>query len=177
MNTTLKMLYDEHDNISRAIEITKNAKKLIGKNDKEYESIARELIGFFKVYGDQYHHHKEEEILFPEMTKKNELLTDGIIKEMFDNHANFRELIHTIESDIEQKKFNDASLKMDEYTEALLDHIAVENEELFQTADVLFTGDELENIYYRFIDMDNELGKTKKKELTDLLHSLNQKLI
>ena len=173
MNNSLKILYDEHDIISHALEIAKNAKNLIGTNNEEYESTISELIRFFRIYSDQYHHHKEEEILFPEMAKKNELLADGILKEMYDNHEYFRDLIRDIEVDLEEQNYEEASLKIDEYTEALLDHIAVENEELFQTAYSLFTEDELDNIYYRFIDLDRELGETKKKDFTDLLKLIN----
>src|ERR1035437_10403099 len=143
MNNSLKLLFDEHDIISNAVEIAKNAKNLIGKNNDEYELTIRELIRFFRVYADQYHHHKEEEILFPEMAKKNELLADGILKEMYDNHSYFRGLIRDIEVDLEEQNYEEASQKIDEYTEALLDHIAVENEELFQTAYSIFTEDEL----------------------------------
>ncbi len=175
MNNSLKILFDEHEVISNAIELAKKAKTLIGANDEEYEFTVSELIRFFRVYADQYHHHKEEEILFPEMMKKNELLADGIVREMFDNHTYFRELIRDIELDLEEKKYKEASVKIDEYTEALLDHIAVENEELFQTAYSLFTDDELENIFYRFADADRELGEIKKSELVDLLHTLSKK--
>ncbi len=172
MNNSLKTLYDEHTIIQNALEIAKNAKNLIDKNNEEYELIISELIRFFRVYSDQYHHHKEEEILFPEMAKKNELLADGILKEMFENHEYFREILRAIEADFEEQKYQEASQKIDEYAEALLDHIAVENEELFQSAYTLFTDDELENIYYRFMDLDRDLGETKKKDFTDLLETL-----
>ena len=176
MNNSLKVLFDEHDIIAAAAAIAKNASGLIGENNEDYELIMSELIRFFRVYADQYHHHKEEEILFPEMAKKSELLASGIIKEMFDNHAYFRELIGDIECDLEQQNYVEASVKMDEYIEALLDHIAVENEEVFQAACSLFTEDELENIYYRFTDLDRELGETKKKDFADLLKLLNDQL-
>jgi hemerythrin-like domain-containing protein len=176
MNNSLKMLFDEHDIITGAIEIAKNAKSLIGKNNTDYEFTISELIRFFRVYADQYHHHKEEVILFPEMEKKNDLLADGVIKEMLDNHAYFRELILAIEYELEKQDYPEAAVKIDEYTEALLDHIAVENDELFQTAYSLFTEEELENIYYRFIDLDRDLGETKKKDFADLLKLLNKPL-
>jgi hemerythrin-like domain-containing protein len=176
MNNSLKVLFDEHDVITRAIEAARKAKDLLGKNNEEYRTTISELIRFFRVYADQYHHHKEEEILFPEMEKKNELLADGVIKEMFDNHAHFRELLRAIESDLEQNKYNEAALKVDEYAEALLDHIAVENEELFQTAYSLFSDNELENIYYRFVDLDRELGDAKKNDFKDMLAVLTKQL-
>ncbi len=150
---------------------------MIGINNAEYESTISEIIRFFRVYADQYHHHKEEEILFPEMAKKNELLAEGILAKMYDNHAYFRELIQAIEADLAQQKYVDASLKIDEYTGALLDHIAVENEELFQTAYSIFTEDELENICYRFMDLDRDLGEMKKKDFIDVLKQINNQLV
>jgi len=173
MNKSLKLLFDEHEIITQAVAFAKNAKSLIGHNDEEYDVMLRELIRFFRVYADQYHHHKEEEILFPEMQKKNELLADGIIRELFDHHEQFRELLRDIEADIESKRYLEASEKIDEYAEALLEHIAVENEEVFQAAYSLFNDAELENIYCRFIDLDRELGEAKKIEFADLLKQFN----
>ena len=177
MINSLKVLFEEHDIISEAVDIARNAKKMIGMNNAEYESTISEIIRFFRVYADQYHHHKEEEILFPEMAKKNELLAEGILAEMYDNHAYFRELIQAIEADLAQQKYINASLKIDQYTGALLDHIAVENEELFQAAYSLFTEDELENICYRFMDLDRDLGEMKKKDFIDVLKQINNQLV
>lgn len=176
MNNSLKVLFDEHEIITGAIETARSAKSLIGINDEEYELAISELIRFFRVYADQYHHHKEEEILFPEMAKKNELLADGILKEMYDHHTWFREMLKAIELDFEHKQYTAASEKMDEYTGALLDHIAVENEELFQAAYTLFTEDELENIYFRFVDLDRDLGDAKKTDLSELINELNAEI-
>ena len=39
MNNSLKVLFDEHEIISEAIEISKNARPLIGVNDEEYDSV------------------------------------------------------------------------------------------------------------------------------------------
>ena len=176
MNNSLKVLFDEHEVITRAAALAKNAKALIGKNDEEYELTVSELIRFFRIYADQYHHHKEEEILFPEMAKKNELLAEGIIKEMFDNHTYFRDLIRDIEADLEAGNYEEASMKIEEYTESLLDHIAVEDEEVFQTAYSIFSEDELDNINFRFMDLDRELGEAKKKDFADMLKLLNSGL-
>jgi hemerythrin-like domain-containing protein len=173
MDNSLKILYDEHNIISRAIEIAQKAKALINIDNDEYSSVIQELIRFFRIYADQYHHYKEEVILFPEMIKKSELIADGIIHEMLDNHANFRDLLKSIESELSQNNYEEVSTLITTYTEALLDHIAVENEEVFQTAYMIFNEIELENIYYRFEDHDREMGETKKKDFADLTRILD----
>ncbi len=174
MENTLKMLFDEHNVISGAVALARESRKLIGVSDEAYELNMSELIRFFRQYADHYHHYKEEQILFPEMAKKSELMGGGIIAEMLDNHEDFRDRIRAIENDLQEARFVDAADRMDRYGDALLDHIAVENDELFQAAADLFTEDEAERIYFRFIDLDSEFGEHKKKDLTDILDQLRK---
>lgn len=182
MNNAVRVLFDEHKIILSAIDIAKEAGKLIEKNEIIYERLIRELINFFRVYADQYHHYKEEKILFPEMNKKNELLEDGVIKEMLENHEDFRNLIKSIENFIDNKNYRSAQKQLDMYTEALLDHIAVENDEVFQMAETLFDNNELDRIYFCFEDCDREIqklasGKVGKIELADQLNEMRKVLM
>ena len=176
MNKTLQMLFDEHAVITDAIDAAKNAKSYLGKNDMGYERTVRDLLTFFKNYGDNFHHQKEEEILFPEMKKKNELLADGILKEMTDNHEEFRDKLKGIEKCIDEKNYPQAQKELEIYCEALLDHIAVENDEVFQIAETLFTEDELEKIFCRFEDCDIETGVLEKQELAELAEEIRKNL-
>ena len=168
MNDSMKILYEEHDIISKAAEKVNSAKNLIGNDDQAYQKIITELISFFRNYADGYHHFKEENILFPEMCKKNELLSDGIIFEMVDNHADFREMLGSAEENLKQKNFSTTHQILEKYIKALLEHIAVENEELFQMTESLFTEDELERIKFRFEDYDHELGINEKVALENV---------
>ena len=172
MDNALKILYDEHDTILVGIEIVREAKKLIGKNNEQYESIIKDMIHFFRTYGDQYHHFKEEMILFPAIAKKNDMLKEGILAEMFENHNDFRDILQDIEKDVLNKNYVEASNLMEEYTENLLTHIAVENEEIFLVAYSLLTDMELENIYYSFRDIDRELGDKKKSDFIEFLERM-----
>lgn len=171
MNPFLEILYQEHDIITSAIERVQRANVLIGINDEQYEKTIRELLGFFRSYADSFHHHKEEIILFPEMNKKNELLKDGLIKEMFENHEDFRDMLRHSEELLNKKNFAEAQKALEQYCDRLLEHIAVENEEVFQIAETLFTEKELEEIYFRFIDTDRELGIELKNELAKAIES------
>lgn len=177
MNKTLQLLYDEHEIIVNAIYASRQSGTLIGKEDDRYEKNIRELIDFFRSYADQYHHHKEEIILFPEMVKRNEMLEDSVIHEMLENHEDFREMIRDIEKKIDEKKYDDAQKQLNQYTEALLNHIAVENDEVFQMAESLFDDGELDNLGFRFNDCDRELGDTQKQELAECVESIRKNLI
>lgn len=173
----MKVLYDEHEMIVNAIDVSKQAGSLIGKDNELYENIVGSLLLFFKIYADEYHHHKEEEILFPEMVKRNEMLENGIIKEMFENHADFRVMIQNIRNNLASKNYSRVQEILESYTENLLDHIAVENDEVFHIAESIFTEKELNDISFRFQDSDRELGADRKKEMTELIDSLRKKLM
>jgi len=177
MKNPIKVLFDEHEIIISAIDIAKEADKLIASNEIVYEKLIRDLISFFRLYADQYHHYKEEQILFPEMSKKNELLEDGVIKEMFENHEDFRDMIKNIETFLDKKEYVKAQQQLNSYAEALLDHIAVENDEVFQMAESLFEKEELEKIYFRFDDCDREVGEKKKTELVVQLIEMQNQLL
>lgn len=170
----VKTLLDEHEYIVSAVKLVDPATALIGKNDNEYIRIARQLIAFFREYGDSYHHQKEENILFPEMNKKNELLGEGVIKEMFENHSDFRDMLQSAEQFLDKKDLMRASQQLHIYAEALLDHIAVENEEVFQMTESLFDDNELQKLYFRFKDNDTAIGMDKKKKLEDEMIELQK---
>lgn len=173
MNKSLEVLYEEHAIIINAIDAAKKASQLIEKKPGEYEDNIRRLIDFFRTYADQFHHHKEEEILFPEMAKRNELLKGSILHEMLENHADFRIQIKEIEQLLNKKEYSSAQAILNSYTDALLNHIAAENEEVFPMAESLFNDKELQTIQFRFMDTDSNLGLNKKSKYADWTRSLN----
>ncbi len=177
MNNSLKILYDEHYIIAKALSTANRQKSLIGKDDAIYEKNIRTLIHFFRSYADQFHHHKEELILFPEMIRHNELLAYGVLKEMRDNHTDFREMILTIEKHLDAKNYLQAQQQLGHYADALLDHIAAENEEVFPMAESMMNNGELENMFFRFNDCDRNLGVEKKVALKELADELRKELI
>ncbi len=145
------------------------------KEDK-YESTIRQLIDFFVKYSDGYHHHKEELLLFPEMGHKNELLQNGILLEMFENHDDFRSMVKDIRQSLDSKSYMNVQKLIEKYTSALLDHIAVENDEVFQMAEVLFTAAELEKMYFDFMDVDSNLGTSEKRAWEDNISELKKEI-
>lgn len=171
MNKAIELLFDEHDIILDAINIAKDLKNIINKPEM-YRQQVFELISFFREYADKYHHYKEEEILFPEMSKANELLESGVIQEMLENHSDFRELIAGIESLTKEGNYDAAQQKLEQYVESLTDHIAVENDEVFEIATTLFSEKELDNIYFKFKDIDNDLGESNKTGLRERLNKI-----
>ncbi|HQY00542.1 MAG TPA: hemerythrin domain-containing protein, partial [Flavobacteriales bacterium] len=109
---------------------------------------------------------------FPEMAQQNELLADGVLQEMLENHADFRGMLDDIEGLLREERWSDAQDAVDRYCEALQDHIAVENDEVFHMAETLLNADELDRVRFRFEDGDRERGDARKAELAAMLDTL-----
>jgi hemerythrin-like domain-containing protein len=170
-----QLLITEHDVILEAGNLVYVNGSLWESSPIEYEQKVKQLLNFFSVYADEYHHLKEEEILFPAIGKKNEMLSGGIIQELIEHHENFRLLIKQIQTALDTKEFAAAQELLETYISILKDHIAVENDELFPMADDIFNVDELDKLYYRCIDKDREMGKVRKEELGTCIKKFNNK--
>ena len=164
MNNPVEILVKEHVVIVSAINLANQLQKIIVSEPKKFIDLAGKLIDFFRNYADKYHHYKEESFLFPRMCDENQLLEGGIIKEMLNNHEEFRNSLRNIEKALKIGELASVAENFSIYCNSLLDHIAVENEELFQIAETLLKESELENIYFLFLDIDLELGESRKKE-------------
>lgn len=168
MRNPISILFKEHQNIIRLVHYYYDIADLYKTDEQKYQEIVTDLLNFFKNYADKYHHRKEEDLLFPKMCEKNELLSSGIIGEMLENHSEFREQVGKVRAALEKRDYENTDRFLREYLENLMNHIAVENGEVFHIAEELFSEEELENIYFRFEDADNELGMKEKAEMEKL---------
>jgi hemerythrin-like domain-containing protein len=84
----------------------------------------------------------------------------------------FRETVVEIEEAINNKEFEKAQKKLNSFINDLLDHIAVENDELFSMAESLYDEDELKRIFFLFEDKERELGVERKAALADSLKTI-----
>jgi hemerythrin-like domain-containing protein len=169
MNPSNRLLYQEHEIIVNAINLCRDLNLLINNRNDLYVKLAQQLLEFFRKYADGYHHYKEEKILFPLMAKRNEMLDDGILKEVLDQHMDFRDKLQKIEDAIKGNNLLLAQQLFIDYTETLLDHIAIENDEVFQIAESLFSESEAMEINFKYLDCDCQLGESAKKQWSDIL--------
>lgn len=162
-----KLLMGEHEVIKSAIEAGRKLGGLWETDKNKYESNVLTLIKFFREYADEYHHNKEEQVLFPEMGRMDEMLKDSILGELEEHHVSFREMVKDIEQAVTHGDYPNSYKILREYGELLIDHIAAENDELFPMAETLFNDIENENVYFWYCDIDMELGAEKKQSLAD----------
>jgi len=176
MHKSIEVLYNEHEIIKSVINYREKITVLAKSDPVKCKDIIIRLIDFFRNYADKFHHYKEEKLLFPLMSEKNEMLKDSIIEEMLDNHQDFRKLVKSIESAVEMENCEESSALLLKYTEMLLDHIAVEDDEFFQMAETLLDEKELDKMYYDFQDIDRELGLDIKRDFEKMKEELEVSL-
>jgi len=168
----IQTMLDEHEVICQAEGIIESLDKSWESDANKYKAIVEVLITFFREYADGYHHRKEEEVLFPEINNHPDFVLQEIIDEFETHHEDFREYTQEIETAMEEGDFEKSYKELNTYVQDLLDHIAAENDELFVLAETLMDDDELETIYFKFKDIDMELGEERKIELERSIESL-----
>lgn len=171
-NNPIQVLMDEHEIISSVEARIKGLNNSWQDDAENYKKNVLMLLAFFKEYSDKFHHHKEEEVLFKELRNNPDFLLNEIIEELEGHHEEFRDTIQEIENVLNKEEYEKVQGLLSGYFNDLLDHIAVENDELFIMTESLFSEDELERMYFLFQDIDMELGQKRKQELADSINQL-----
>ena len=171
-NNPIQVLMNEHEVISSVEGIIQSLDKNWETDEDKYAEKVKQLLRFFREYSDSFHHHKEEQVLFKELIDNPDFTLDDIITELEDHHEMFRATVGEIQEAVDQKEWSKVQNLLERYINDLLDHIAVENDELFIMAESLFSEEELERMYFLFEDIDMELGKERKQELEEELNSI-----
>ena len=164
-NNPIQTLLEEHQVISKTENIIKTLNRSWEYNSENYTKAIKTLIIFFRDYADGNHHRKEEEVLFPAICDHPDFKLQEIIDELEQHHEDFREYTEEIEKALDVNDYENSYSLLKNYLQKLLDHIAVENNELFVLAEILLDDEELETIYFKFKDIDMELGEVSKLEL------------
>lgn len=171
-NNPVELLMNEHTTISSVESIIKSINNKWKINSENYLQDVKQILVFLREYSDNFHHFKEEKILFSELKNHKDFIYQEIIDELEQQHDMFRKNNAQITSLIEQKQYEETQALLENNMNDLLDHIAVENDELFGIAETLFNETELERIYFKFIDIDNETGVQNKQKLIDDIQTM-----
>ncbi|HMU14802.1 MAG: hemerythrin domain-containing protein [Bacteroidetes bacterium] len=169
MNEPMTMMLAEHEMIQRAGKTIDALANSWEKDPAQFEQAVRNLVEFFRDYADGFHHRKEEEVLFPALRDHPEFVIPEMIDSLMQHHEEFREYTADIEQALADGDHAQAHKLLTRYMRDLEDHISAENDELFVLAENLLGKKEREDVYFRFMDIDRQLGEDRKKELEELL--------
>lgn len=167
-----KLFLNEHHIIEQKCKIISHL--LLKKNNPSEEDCneIKSLLHFVKKYSDEFHHKKEESVLFPAIKNKHPITGEQFIQELLEHHEDFRDKLRSIETNFDNLKVTTVIEELSDYIQALLDHIAIENDELFPIVESIFTTDELERLYFACLDTDRQLGQSEKVELESFINEM-----
>jgi hemerythrin-like domain-containing protein len=168
----IQTMLDEHEVICSSEAFIEGLEGVWNNDPEKYKDVVTKLVEFFREYADGYHHRKEEDVLFPEIKNHPDFVLQELIDEFEQHHEDFRDYTKEIEEALQAEDYDKSFKELNAYLQDLLDHIGAENDELFVLAETLMSEEELETIYFKFKDIDMELGEDRKKELEQSIANL-----
>ena len=173
-------LRDEHTAVKLMLEIMEAVSARIRSGQKVQRQDLDNMTDFLRVFVDQCHHGKEEEILFPVLEEAGIPKSGGPIGVMLAEHEQGREYIRNMNHTLinfeagGHSRAIEISDNMQAYIELLNEHIRKENDVLFQMADKVLTKEVQEDLYDRFEELEeNVIGFGKHEELHEMLERMS----
>jgi hemerythrin-like domain-containing protein len=177
MSKAIDDLRHDHDAILSALQIMENMNRQITEGTEISRDDIAGFIGFLKEFIDKCHHGKEERILFPAMMKAGVPEKGGPIGMMLSEHTKGRQLIRDMETAmLSTPNYEQFVKSAEDYSSLLKTHILKENNVLFQTAEKVLAGLQLDNIYDQFGEHEEKvIGQGRHEELHKMLKDLKKK--
>lgn len=152
----------EHRLIERMLLVIKGVLADIESKHKVDSVFIDAVVDFIKVYADQTHHGKEEDILFRELNKKELTVEDRqIMEELIEEHVFGRQTT---------KALVEANTRYRNGDETALTDIAANLKTLtlfFPSSRKYFTDEEDKNMLAKFLEFDRNMIHEKYKSLVD----------
>jgi len=176
-------LKKDHRLIEKMLDILqKTAKKLDQGGDAPAEALKNVSV-FIKTFADNYHHGKEEELLFKAMEEKGFPREGGPIGVMLIEHDEGRGYSHALAESIEKYSAGDNSAKKAiaenarNYSDLLSQHIPKEDGILYMMADNILSESFQEELLKKFDVVEKEkLGEGGWQKYADLVDQLAKDL-
>lgn len=135
----IDLLMQEHQIILEKLDDLKQKISTLSKSDSNY---LKSFVRFVKEYVDDFHHQKEEGILFEWMIQLNPGMQNGPIHCMLNEHNEGRKIISYVEFLIEKLELSENTIDIQEdlsenlnlFIELLENHISKEDNVLYQMA-------------------------------------------
>jgi hemerythrin-like domain-containing protein len=176
------LLVAEHRVIERIVKPMQEERERIAKTGLVDTNFIVRAVDFFRTYADQFHHGKEEAILFKELSQKK--LSDEESKMMLElmmEHAYARKTVHALESAMEaflagkSELINDILKMLLALEELYPKHIQKEDEQFFYPAMKYFTQLEQEEMLNKFEDFDRNFINMKYQKIIKTLEAGSDK--
>jgi len=177
---TTDELKDEHRVIEQVLEFYQGvAKAAEADRDLPVDSL-RDAIQFTRLFADQYHHGKEERILFERLEQAGMPREGGPMGVMLKEHAQGRGYVASLTEAVERYARSDRSAATDisraaqSYADLVAQHIYKEENILYVMADQLLSNEDEQVVAsYRGAEGSN-IGDEQKQRLVEMASRLRE---
>lgn len=160
MNSVGKILAEEHTVLFNAIEA---AEKLHSIESVELcKNEIAQFVSLFDVFTNEFHHPKEEEVLYPLLLKKKDIINKRILNEITKDHHALHDALDAVKMKLKSPKNKGLEGEFSKYLKLLYKHIWRENIIVFINISYFITKEEAAAVSKIFEDIDRR-GDTKKK--------------
>jgi hemerythrin-like domain-containing protein len=166
------------------LEVTEEVSKLLEKGGSIDTRTLSSLLEFFRVFADQCHHGKEEEILFPALEGKGMPRHGGPVGVMLEEHERGRDLIREMGEATDSFRERDTgsgrrwAKAASGYISLLREHISKENNILFVIAEKMLNDSEQANLAAAFDRLEEEkIGSGTHERLHTVMDELSAQFL
>jgi hemerythrin-like domain-containing protein len=164
----------EHRLIEQMLSVIKNAFAKIESKHEIDPVLVDTAVDFIRVYADQTHHGKEEDILFRELDKKPLSENDRqIMNELIEEHVFGRQTTkalveaNTRYRDGDESALDEIAAKLQTLTEFYPKHIEKEDKVFFPSSRSYFTEEEDQAMLVEFWEFDRQMIHEKYKSVVE----------
>src|SRR5262245_1300907 len=132
MMRAIDTLKAEHEEIQKGLAVLLSVVERLATGERVPMPSVEDLLEFFQEFGDDIHHAKEEQLLFPALERAGFPRTRGPLLVMFGEHDRARALLRTMKAATRGMAFEAAERSRfvsaaREYADLLVNHIGKED--------------------------------------------------
>lgn len=167
----LEELRAEHDLIDRMLDCFRTAVNQFINSQPVSQDLVR-FIRFFRIYADQFHHSREEQVLFAALVNDVQLPGDrGPIAVMTDDHRQFRICLGQIEQLIAKQPLSATEqlqlrATTEQYIAGMQHHIDAENSVLFVEGEICLRDAGISELASRSLTVEEQEVRLAAEELS-----------
>ena len=178
VETATEALKHDHRIIERVLDVLE---RLAGRSGEAPVEIWRKAIDFIRGFADQCHHLKEEKLLFPALEERGIPLEGGPIGVMLMEHEEGRGYVRAMAEAVARWEEDPGAAKRAlvenarPYLRLLREHIAKEDQILFNMADGVLSGEEQKKLLSEFEEHEaREIGSGVHEKFLQIANELEQ---
>lgn len=135
MNNPTAILSAEHQHILKVLGFLTKASENLAAGASLDKDFFNKVLDFIRGYADQFHHLKEEEILFAELNKNQQAMPCNPISQMLYEHDLGRGFVKGLAQGLAENNSAKVAENAKSYAELLQEHIFKEDNILYPMAD------------------------------------------